>query len=490
VLTAQRLRLPAGRLPRRALGDFLRPPKETREWAIGLRWRWAPCPRGFQDTPHAAHLHAWCRTIIAFDELDRYRRRCWVPSSTQWSRRQRPCLPRIGRCTLRGGGSTAVRQETTDGKNMRDSSTWVLLALVHLLGSSAIVVPPPASPWRAAGCCASHSVQDDHLAAIHARLEELAKAGTFSGSVLIARRGEVLYQRGFGFADRKAGIVNTERTQFNICSMGKMFTATAMMLLVEDGLVDLHAPISTYLPDFPNDMGEQITVHQLLSHTAGLGNYMATEEFVRRMAELTTIDQLYELVKREQLQAPPGTSFHYSNSGFVVAGEIIEVVSGRSYFDFVRERIFAPLSMNETAFYLASRRPRGVALGYTREDGAFEREAHRAPNPASDGGVHSTVGDLFLFDRAVHGARLMSPTSRDMMFAPNLNGYGYGFSIKPPEEHVSGRTSIGHTGGLLDRSTVLRHFVDDDTVIIVLSNFPAIAFEVAREIEGLLFRTP
>lgn len=335
---------------------------------------------------------------------------------------------------------------------------------------------------------ATPPTRDELAAAIDATLQRHADAGRFSGSVLVARGDDVLLRKGYAMADVEAGIANTDRTQFNICSMGKTFTAAAIMLLVEDGRVDLRAPISTYLPDFPAPSGERITVHHLLSHTSGLGNYMAQRNFQQHMAGMVSISQVYALVKREQPRSLPGTSFFYSNSGYIVLGRIIEAVSGQSYFDFLREHIFEPLGMSDTEFYLVSGRPVGVAIGYTLEGGGrLERERYRAPNPYSDGGVHSTVGDLFLFDHALHQANLLSMTSRDLMFTPNLNGYGYGLSIKPPEEHVSGRTSIGHTGGLRDRSTVIRHFVDDDTVIIVLSNFPAVAFEIAGEIEELMF---
>jgi len=363
---------------------------------------------------------------------------------------------------------------------LTNARTWVGLLVIALTVTVTTML--------ASACWAEPAAQEGPLATIDARLQQYAEAGRFSGAVLIARGEEVLYQKGFGFANREGQVRNAGHTPFNICSMGKTFTAAAIMLLVEDGKVDLSAPISTYLPDFPAEMADQVTVHNLLSHTSGLGNYMAHREFGRNMARLTTIDQVYELVKQEELSFPPGTRFSYANSGYVVLGKIIENVSGQTYFDFVRARIFVPLEMQETEFYLFEDRPEGVALGYTQERGGqFEREADRAPNPASDGGVHSTVGDLFAFDRALHGAILLSASSRDLMFTPNLNGYGYGLSIKPPEEHASGRTSIGHTGGLMDRSTVLRHFIDDDTVIIVLSNFPAIAYEIAREIEAVMY---
>ena len=362
------------------------------------------------------------------------------------------------------------------------SARTLVRVLAVTLAALGIVACTSASP-------STPRIQEDLIVAIDARLQQYAETGRFSGAVLIARGDEVLFRKGFAFADREEQVPNTDRTQFNICSMGKTFTAAAIMLLVEDGKVDLRAPVSTYLADFPTQLAEQITVHYLLSHTAGLGNYMAHPDFDRNMARLATIDQVYELVKQDELRFPPGTRFAYSNSGYVVLGKIIEVVTGQSYFEFVRARIFEPLGMDDTEFYLVSERPEGVALGYTQERaGSFERESHRAPNPGSDGGAHSTVGDLFTFDHALHEATLLSTGSRDLMFTPNLNGYGYGLSIKPPEEHASGHTSIGHTGGLMDRSTVLRHFIDDDTVVIVLSNFPAIAHEIAREIEAVIYR--
>ncbi len=335
---------------------------------------------------------------------------------------------------------------------------------------------------------ATSRAQEELVEALDTRLQQHAESGRFSGAVLVARGADVLLRKGYGLADREAGIANTDRTPFNICSMGKTFTAAAIMLLVEAGELDFTTPIGVYLPDFPVPLAEQVTVHHLLSHTSGLGNYMAHRDFGRNIADFVSIEQVYELVRQEEPSFVPGTRFSYSNSGYIVLGRIIEVVTGQSYFDFVRSRVFAPLGMSATEFYQVAKRPAGVAFGYTHDgDGGFERERYEAPNPYSDGGVHSTVDDLFVFDRALHEATLLSPDSRDLMFTPNLNGYGYGLSIKPPEEHTSGRTSIGHTGGLRDRSTVIRHFVEDDTVIIVLSTLPAIAFEIAREIEGLVW---
>jgi CubicO group peptidase (beta-lactamase class C family) len=328
----------------------------------------------------------------------------------------------------------------------------------------------------------------DSITKIERSLQERANEGTFSGTVLVARRSEVLFVQGFSLADREKAVANTPSTPFNICSMGKTFTATAVMLLVDDGKIDVQSPIGDYLPDIPKELAESITVHHLLSHSAGLGNYMGQAGFESKAHSLRTIDGIYELVKSERPAFAPGARFHYSNSGYILLGKIIEEVSGQSYFDFVRRQIFKPTGMEHSEFYYVEERPEGVAIGYTRTHGShFIREPHVVPNPASDGGVHSTVGDLLKFNRALHGGALVSEPSRDLMFRPNRNGYGYGLSIKPGDEHISGKFSIGHTGGLLDRSAVMRHFVEDDTTVIVLSNLPRVAFEIAREIEAILY---
>jgi hypothetical protein len=145
--------------------------------------------------------------------------------------------------------------------------------------------------------------------------------------------------------------------------------------------------------------------------------------------------------------------------------------------DAVRQRVRDPIGTTRTAFLLVDQLPPNAARGYVPADrGGFRREPTVVPPPGSDGGAHSTVGDLFLFDRELHYGRLFTERSRRLMMTPDLNGYGDGLSIKPPDEHVSKRTSIGYTGGLADRSTVLRHFVDDDVTLVVLTNLPRAAF--------------
>jgi CubicO group peptidase (beta-lactamase class C family) len=364
--------------------------------------------------------------------------------------------------------------------------------LVYLLmRSRPLVLPLALAGTLAVGPgAASRQVRPGTTAQAHidAWLKRQAEAGRFSGAVLVASHGKTIYEGAFGLADREARIPNTIDTPFNICSMGKMFTAVTAMLLVDEGRLDLHAPIARYLPDFPRPAASRITLHHLLSHTSGLGNHMARPDFDRDARRLTTIEALYARVREETPQFEPGGRFSYSNSGFIVAGRIIERVTGRPYAEVVRRRLLEPAGMTHTHFYLVDDRPATAARGYVPDGrGGFAREPSVVPNPASDGGVHSTVRDLLAFDRALHGGTLLSDRARRLMMTPNLNGYGYGLSIKPPEEHVSRRTSIGHTGGLADRSAVLRRFIPDEVTLVVLSNLSQAAIDAAREIERLYF---
>jgi len=380
-------------------------------------------------------------------------------------------------------------------RDMEQGVRPVLLAAlaltVGLAGSRMAAVTAaalPASSGQRASPVSSPAVSSEALARVREYLDRETRDGRFSGAVLIAQGATRVFEAAYGPANREEHVPNTVATPFNICSMGKMFTAAIAVLLADEGRLDLHAPIARYLPDFPRPAADRITLHHLLSHTSGLGNHMARPDFESDARGLTTIESLYRRVREETPQFEPGARFSYSNSGFIVAGKIIERVTGQPYAEVVTQRLLAPLGMTATRFYLVDARPPEAARGYVPDGrGGFRREPTVVPQPASDGGVHSTLGDLLAFDRALHGPGLLSEKVRRLMQTPNLNGYGYGLSIKPPDEHVSRRTSVGHTGGLPDRSAVLRRFVGDEVTLIVLSNLPQAAITAVKEIERICF---
>ena len=318
--------------------------------------------------------------------------------------------------------------------------------------------------------------------------DKYIKLEKFSGTVLIAKNSKILFLKSFGFSNRETNTLNKPDTKFNICSMGKIFTATAIMKLVQEGRLELNVPIKNYLPDFPENNSKIITVHHLLSHTSGLGNYMNRNNYYDIIPQLKTISDHYQLVKNEILQFEPGVKFSYSNSGYIVLGKIIENVSDQSYYDYIREKIFKPLKMEDSEFYLIDQKVPDKAVGYTKtKSGEYKSSLYPIPNPASDGGVYSTALDIFKFDQALHNNLVLSEKYKDKMFSPNLNDYGYGFSIKPAREHISEKISIGHTGGWMNLSAVYRHFIEDNIIIIVLSNYAGVAFEVARNIEAVIY---
>jgi CubicO group peptidase (beta-lactamase class C family) len=182
----------------------------------------------------------------------------------------------------------------------------------------------------------------DALAALSARAEELAGADEFSGAVLVARNGEVLFTRAYGLADRGRGIPNTLRTRFRIGSMNKMFTAVAILQLVEAGKVELTAPLGRYLTDYPNRYAAtKVTIHHLLTHTGGTGDIFGPEYEAHRQ-ELRTLGDYVELYGGRGLEFEPGSTWAYSNYGFILLAAVIQEVMGQSYYDYCKSTSTSP----------------------------------------------------------------------------------------------------------------------------------------------------
>jgi hypothetical protein len=181
-------------------------------------------------------------------------------------------------------------------------------------------------------------------------VQRLAEAGVFSGSVMLTHNGETLYEEAYGLANREANLPNNIETLFNMASMGKMFTAVATMQLVEQGKIDLDAPIGTYLDNIPEDKAG-ITIHQLLTHTSGLAEMFTSPLYPEYRDKTDTVLGFFPLFMDAPLQAEPGTQHQYSNSNFVTLGAIIEAVSGQDYFEYLHEHIFVPAGMTRTGYY-------------------------------------------------------------------------------------------------------------------------------------------
>lgn len=243
---------------------------------------------------------------------------------------------------------------------------------------------------------------------ITAQLDARSKAGTFSGAVLLARDGKPLLERAWGEADRAKHQPNTTATRFNLASIGKIFTRTALAQLAEAKKLSLDDKLSKYLPDFPH--ADEITLAMLASHRSGVGDIFndAYEKFDR--AKLRHNRDYLALLRDQPLWFAPGAQMRYSNGGYVLLGEVIAKASGEDYYDYLRQHVFIPAGMKATSAPIEGDGTHGQARGYTTEGAkAGERVDNQRTRPArgsAAGGSYSTLADLLAFDQALGSARL------------------------------------------------------------------------------------
>ena len=280
-------------------------------------------------------------------------------------------------------------------------------------------------------------------------IDKLEAEEALSGGFLISKNGETLVEQYFGVENRETGTPATASTVFNMASGGKMFTAVSILKLVENGTLDLHAPVLEYLPDYPNkEWASKATLHHLLSHSSGVGEYW-DDAFDLVRSQVRTLDDYYPYVTSKPILFNPGERAAYSNSGFILLGVIIEKVTGSSYYDWVEQQIFRPLRMDDTHFYApAEDSGAPIAVGYDREpDGSDWNRVNTSGRGSSAGGVYSTVRDLLKFRNGLHSRALLSKMYAELLVTPKTtlgNGtvYGYGMII----QEVAGHLSHGHGG--------------------------------------------
>lgn len=293
-------------------------------------------------------------------------------------------------------------------------------------------------------------------------LAAVLAAAHISGVALVARDGHELYAHAYGLANRATHTKNRLDTQFNLASVGKMFTGVAVAQLVERGRLRFSDPVGRYIPGLPRRIGRQVTIGELLDHTSGLGDYFADPGYDTRRTRLRTLSAYLPLIEREQLAFTPGTRFSYSNSGFILAGLVVEHVSGEAFPAYLRQHVWGPAGMRHTT---CSGGPRpGRAIGYT--DYGTTNTATLPPNGTSAGGCYSTVGDLLRFANALLRHRLLDAATTRLVTSSHVDapggGYGYGFGIR-------GGT-LWHNGGAPGVATEVDIDPRTGLVAIVLQN--------------------
>jgi CubicO group peptidase (beta-lactamase class C family) len=306
------------------------------------------------------------------------------------------------------------------------------------------------------------------LAALSAHAEELVNKDQFSGAVLIARNGKVIFQKAWGRANRETGAPVTLDTQFRIGSMNKMFTSIATLQLVEAGKLKLDDPIGKYLTDYPNqDVASKVTVRHLLTHTGGTGDIFGPE-FMKNRLTLKEHGDYLKLYGARGLEFEPGARFQYSNYGFVLLGALIEKVSGMSYYEYVRGKVFQPAGMTSTDSLPENESVPNRATGYMRGETGWVPNTLTLPwRGTSAGGGYSTVGDLLRFAQALEAGKLVSKETFAQALTPgSKEPYGFGFSVGGE----GALRSYGHSGGAPGINGDLRVFPKLGYILVGLSN--------------------
>jgi CubicO group peptidase (beta-lactamase class C family) len=323
---------------------------------------------------------------------------------------------------------------------------------------------------------------DEYLTAAH-------DVWKYQGAALVAKDGKVLFEKSYGMANIELGVPNTPEMKFQIGSITKQFTATAIMQLAEKGLLSPDDPITKYLPDYPQETGDNVTIHHLLSHTSGIPSYTGMPGVMDNKALEVSVEDLMGIFKDEPLDFEPGEKYVYSNSNYVVLGAIIEKITGQTYEQYLQQNIFGPLGMKNSGYDHRDKIMINRAAGYSEdEDGELiNAEFVHMSAPYAAGALYSTIGDMFIWDQALYGEKLLKRSSLERMFTPVKGRYGYGWVIDQPYGH----RHIWHNGGIFGFVTNIGRWVDDRVCVVVFSNNDGAPIDaIALGLAGIVFEQP
>lgn len=359
------------------------------------------------------------------------------------------------------------------------------------------VVAPPPAPTPAPETVAEGNPYAAYMIT-------LAEQQGFSGAILVARGDEVLFQGAYGMANRSYKVPNTVETRFRIASLSKQFAATAIMLLEEEGRLRVADPICQYLDACPAAWAP-ITIHHLLTHSAGVGEppylelplqYGSSYSFAAAIATFRDLP----------LAFAPGARFQYSNEGYTLLGAIVERVSGQPYMTFLQERVLGPAGMADTGNARSYAIIEHLAAGYMRYGTNTADSYHMmaccttevalgtlvAAEPTfvtspTEGGLYATVADLYRWDRALASGRIVKPATVARMRTGYTNDYGYGWFVRP----IHDLPAAAHNGGLNGYSSTMIHLPTVDTFVVVLANLGQIATDqYARDLAAIALGKP
>jgi len=327
---------------------------------------------------------------------------------------------------------------------------------------------------------------DAYLLAAH-------KENRFNGNALVAQQGKILLQKSYGYKNFSAHVLNDSNTIFQIGSITKQFTATAVLKLQEEGKLSVRDKLDKYFPQFK--YAGEITIENLLTHTSGIYNYTndIDEGDSAIVCNPVAKQLVLDIMFKHKLDFKPGTQFRYDNSGYYLLGLIIEKVTGKSYEQNIRDIIFKPLQMNHSLFDFKHSADTNVATGYQTLNDSVQKEASawRWDSTVSyaAGGIWSTTGDMYKWALAIAKKKILSADSWKTMLTPHLDKYGYGVFI----DSLFGKRTISHGGGIPGFIADLDYYPAEDVTIILLNNkgwFDESLNGINADISAIVFHKP
>jgi len=315
----------------------------------------------------------------------------------------------------------------------------------------------------------------------------------FSGAVILTHNNKVIHSQGYGLANKQSKRLITVDTPINLGSMNKMFTGVAVMQLVEQGRLNLQDKVKKYLPNYPNKkVRNRVTIHQLLTHTSGLGVYW-NNKFENNKNNLKSTQDFADLFSTEKLKFKPGARFSYSNNGPVVLGLIIEAITGMSYYQYVNKYIYQKSGMKHSGHFSKNEQQSNKATGYLPDNlGSFSisniNSLGRIGSAA--GGGYSSANDMVAFARKLFDGSLLNNASREEMLKgkiplAGMSSYGYLFG----NHIIHGQRFVGHNGSAPGISAQFSIFPELGYTLVVLSNYDRGAISVAEQVKDWVART-
>lgn len=318
-----------------------------------------------------------------------------------------------------------------------------------------------------------------------ALLSAYASQDQFSGTVLIAKKGKILFAKAYGYANREKKIQNTTSTEFRIGSVSKQFTAALILKLQEKKFLSVRDPLSKYIGDYPK--GDSVLLGNLLNHTSGIKSITAMKQYYAEwIGQPATLEQTVAKFKNEPYSFSPGKKFEYSNSNYILLSYIAELATGKKFDQLMEQYIFKPLQLTHTGVDSNLRISPLKALGYqaTPDNDYGIARYNDMSVLAGAGAMFSTAKDLYTWDRALYTSQLLSKTSLQQMFNPNVFGYGFGWHI----DTVNGRVEISHSGSIDGyKSNIIRYPAEDVCIIFLSNYFESKGAQISKALTAIAF---